>query len=173
MHAAYMPFTYIPEPAARRLARLAGPVVVYQPLAANVPPGMTALSTDGRLDLRAPIAGEDARMRAAMAEFLEWGRSNPGRSTAGADFLGARQGEIPFFDETAVNRIRSDIRRFQSTGQPADPTEAAFSLRLFLALAQDNDMAADRLDQDLIRINALEKDFLETLNDADDAAFSR
>ncbi|HSO18256.1 MAG TPA: hypothetical protein VLT88_02290, partial [Desulfosarcina sp.] len=75
--------------------------------------------------------------------------------------------------ETAVNRIRSDIRRFQSAGQPADPAEAAFSLRLFLALAQENDMAVDGLDQDLFRINALEKNFLETLNDADDAAFSR
>ncbi len=51
--------------------------------------------------------------------------------------------------------------------------EAEFSARLFLALAQENDLATDRLDDDLNRFKALENILLDTLKDADEAGFNR
>ncbi len=173
MQAAYMPFTYLSAATARSLAALVGPVVVYQPMRPHIPEPLAALASQGLVDLRTPILGDDDRLRAALAEFMDWARMNPGKSTAGAGFWGARQGEIPFFDETAINRIRSDIQRYRSSEDRAEPCEAGFSARLFLSLAQENDLAVDHLDRDLDRFNALEKDFLDQLVDADDAAFSR
>lgn len=173
MRAAFMPFTYLSAPAARLLAGLVGPLVVYQPLKTNIPSSLSALASEGIVDLRTPVTEDDGRMRAALAEFTQWAQMNPGKSTAGTGFLGARQGEIPFFDESTINRIRSDIHRFQQPDDRTERTEALFSARLFLSLAQDNDLAMDRLDQDLDHFNAQEKAFLDTLDGADDAAFDR
>jgi hypothetical protein len=134
---------------------------------------MKDLEAKGLIEIRTPLSGDEDRLRSALAEFTEWARLNPGKSTAGTGFLGARQGEVPFFDETAVNRIRSDIKNYGQSGQAETKTDEAFSARLFLALAQENDRAVEGLDQDLDRFEAMEKGFLETLKDADEADFSR
>jgi len=173
MKAAYFPFTYISEPIARLLAALVGPVAVYQPVKAAVPVELGELATQGVIELRTPMTNDDDRLRAALAEFTEWARQNPGRSTAGTDFLGVRQGTVPFFDETTINRIRSDIRRYGDAQQPEDGSEDRFSARLFLTLAQENDQAVARLDEDLDKFKAMEKEFLEDLKDAEEAGFSR
>jgi hypothetical protein len=117
---AYMPFAYLSEPTARILTALVGPVVVYQPLKANIPESLGALAMQGLVEIRTPITRDDDRLRAALSEFNEWARMNPGKSTPGAGFFSQRQGEIPFFEETAVNRIRSDINRYGQSGGAAD-----------------------------------------------------
>jgi len=173
MKAAYFPFTYLSEATARRLAALVGPVVVVQPIKTAVPAALNTLASQGLVEIRTPMTDDDDRLHAALREFTEWARMNPGRSTAGTDFLGARQGKVPFFDETAVNQIRSDLRQYSRSDRPADDSDDAFSARLFLALAQENDQAVDRLDQNLERFKTMEKEFLEILEDADEAGFSR
>lgn len=181
----YMPFTYIQESTARRLAALVGPVVIYQPSKNNIPADLSALASQGVVEIRIPIDRDEDRLRTALVEFKEWARMNPAASTAGADFFGARQGEIPFFDETAINRIRSDINRYRAADQQAgvqsdhqadhqvDEMAAGFSARLFLALAQENDRTTERLDHDLKRFKAQEKNFLESLQDTDETGFDR
>ena len=177
MTIAYMPFTYIPESTARILSALVGPVVIYQPLKKNIPESLSALASQGFVEIRTPMTQDDDRLCAALAEFTDWARMNPGKSTPGAGFFSARQGEVPFFDETTINRIRTDIKRYHQSDHPADDqtdeTQAGFSARLFLSLAQENDLATDRLDHDLNQFKALEKDFLVTLKDADDVGFNR
>ncbi|WP_319524304.1 hypothetical protein [uncultured Desulfosarcina sp.] len=173
MKAVYFPFTYLSESTARQLAGLVGPVVVYQPLKTAIPDEMKDLEAEGLIEIRTPLSGDEERLRSALVEFTEWARLNPGKSTAGTGFLGTRQGEVPFFNETTVNRIRSDIKNYGRSDQHEAKTDEAFSARLFLALAQENDQAVDGLDQDLDRFEAMEKGFLETLKDADEAEFSR
>lgn len=177
MTPAYLPFTYLSESTARILFALAGPVVIYQPLKTNIPENLSALALQGIVEIRIPIIRDDDRLRAALTEFTDWARMNPGKSTPGAGFFSQRQGDIPFFDETVINRIRSDIKQYHQNAHLADQeagrTEAEFSARLFLALAQENDLATDRLDLDLNRVKTLEKDFLDTLKDADEVGFSR
>ncbi|WP_372682845.1 hypothetical protein [Desulfosarcina sp.] len=174
---AYMPFTYLSESTARILSALLGPVVVYQPLESTIPEGMGALALRDLVEIRKPITRADDRLCAALAEFTDWARMNPGKSTPGTGYVSQRQGEIPFFDETAVNRIRSDINRYRPSDGLADhetrKTEAEFSARLFLALAQENDLATDRLDDDLNQFKSLENVFLDTLKDADEVGFDR
>jgi hypothetical protein len=169
----YMPFTYLPEFTARTLNRLVGPIVVYQPSKKIVPDSLSTLVSQGLVEIRTPIVHDDDRVSAALAEFTDWVRLNPGSSTPGAGFFSARQGEIPFYDETTINRIRSDIKRHDQSDHPADPSEAEFSARLFLAAAQENDRSADLLDHDLKQFKAQEKAFMDTIKDADDVTFNR
>lgn len=173
MKAAYMPFTYLSEATARLLYALVGPLVIYQPLKTQILQNLSALASEGLVEIRTPMTRDDDRLRAALTEFTEWARLNPGRSTPGPGFIGSQQGQVPFYDENAVNRIRSDIRRYQASGPQAGESEDGFSARMFLALAQDNDLNVDRLDNDLDRFKDLEKGFLEALEDAGDAGFSR
>ena len=170
-----MPFSYIAEPMARLLSELVGPLVVYQPLGADVPESLQRLDQEGLIALRSPMENDDDRLRAALAEFTEWARMNPGRATAGTGFVGARQGEVPHFDEDSIQAIRSQIRRHgESAGaDEVDPREASFSARLFLAVAQANDQTNDRLDNDLWQFQAMEKGFLDALGVDDDAAFGQ
>lgn len=173
MTPAFMPFTYLSAATARVLNALMGPVVIYQPSEKTIPDSLSALAAQGLVEVRTPVTGDSDRLDAALAEFKQWARMNPGKSTPGAGFIGARQGEIPFFDETTINRIRSEIKRHPMPTYQTDREVAAFSARLFLAVAQENDSAGDSLDQDLERFKTLEQDFLESLADADDAGFSR
>ena len=173
MTPAYMPFTHLSEPTARLLTALLGPVVVYQPLKTGIPEGLRALASQGLIEIRTPIVHDDDRLRAALVEFTAWVRLNPGRSTAGAGFFSVRQGEIPFFDETTINRIRTDIKRYHTPDRRSGGSDAGFSTRLFLAVAQENDLSTDHLAHDLHRFKALEKDFLESLKGADETAFNR
>ena len=177
MKIAYMPFTYLSESTARILTSLVGPPVIYQPLKSNIHQGLNALASQGLAEIRIPITRDDDRLRAALAEFTDWAWMNPGKTTPGAGFFSQRQGEVPFFDETAIHRIRTDIKRYQHSGLLAnhetEKAETEFSARLFLALAQENDRATDHLDHDLDRFKTLEKDFLDNLTDDDETGFNR
>ncbi len=173
MKPAYMPFTHVSADSARLLKALVGTVVVYQPLGTQIPEYLARMASQGLVETRAPMSGDDARLQAALAEFKAWAQMNPGRSTPGAGFVGARQGEIPFYEETAINRIRSDLNRYRFPDQGPDDMDAAFGVRLFLAVAQENDQAGDLLDRDLNRFSTLEQAFLEALNDADEVGFDR
>ena len=169
----YMPFTHLSAPTARLLAGLVGPVVVYQPIATAIPESLSSLAAQGLVHIRTPLAGDEARLTAAVKEFSGWAQLNPSAATPGAAYFGARQGAVPFFDETVVNRIRSEIMHYGSGDASRERREAEFSLRLFLAVAQANDQATEHLDHDLRDFKAREKDFLDLLADSDEADFNR
>lgn len=173
MKPVYMPFTYLTEPTARILSALMGPVVVYQPLENRVDDSLTALADQGLIDIRTPLTGDENRLAAALSEFTQWAGENPGRSTPGADYVGSQQGNVPYFDDSSISRIRSEIKQYK--GRPADTNaqETGFSARLFLAAAEQNDRTTAHLDQDLKQFKALEQGFLDSLVDSDEADFSR
>ena len=173
MKPVYMPFTYLPESMARVLASLVGPVVVYQPLENRVCESMTDLAAQGLVEIRTPLTGDEPRLHSALAEFTQWAGQNPGRLTPGAGFIGAQQGRVPFFDEHTINRIRSQIRRHGTPPADTATDEAAFSARLFLCIAEDNDRTTANLDRDLKQFKALQRGFLDSLVDSDEAGFSR
>lgn len=171
---AYMPFTHLAASSARTLNSLVGPVVIYQPIKKRVAENLDRLTAKGMIELRAPLTRDDDRLCSALAELIDWGRMNHGRSAAGANIVRTGQPEIPFFDDTAVSRIRSDLRRREAAAGPEpDRSEAQFNARLFLALAQENDLAGESLDQHLSHFQTLATAFLEHLPEADGAAFSR
>ena len=173
MRIAYMPFTHLAESTARKLYTLFGPVAVYQPMKIRIPETLSALAAAGLVELRTPITHDEERLAAALTEFTNWVQMNPASSSAGAGFFGARQGTVPFFDETVINRIRTDIRHHGEAGGRSDDPDALFRARLFLALAQENDMAVDSLRRDLGKVRDMEQAFIASLEDADETSFHR
>lgn len=173
MKPAYMPFTYLSAPTAHILKSLFGPLYLFQPSKTNIPENISALASQDLVEIRTPLTDDDDRLQAALAEFKAWALANPGRSTAGAGFIGTRQGEVPFYDETAISRIRTDLKRYPATDNPSNESQTGFSARLFLAVAQENDQASDNLDQNLNQFKTLEKSFLETLHGDDAVGFNR
>lgn len=169
----YMPFTHMTEPTARMLSTLVGPVVVYQPLENKVADSLTALADQGLIEIRSPLTGDEQRLTAALAEFTQWAGQNPGRSTPGTDFVGAQQGTVPYFDESTINRIRSEIKQYGTLPVDTAAEEAGFSARLFLAAAEQNDRTTAHLDQDLQQFKVLEQGFLDSLIESDESNFSR
>jgi hypothetical protein len=173
MKPVYMPFTHLTEPTARILSALMGPVVVYQPLENRVDGSLTALADQGLIDIRTPLTGDEDRLVAALSEFTRWAGENPGRSTPGADYVGSLQGNVPYFDDSSISHIRSEIKQYK--GRPAETNvqETGFSARLFLAAAEQNDRTTAHLDQDLKQFKALEQGFLDSLVEGDEADFDR
>lgn len=173
----YMPFTHISPAVAKMLAALTGPVVVYQPLAPPVDGRLAALSDQGTIQLRTPVSKDADRLRETLSEFFRWAQLNPGKSAAGAEFFSTLQKSVPFFDETAVSQIRADIKQYENPAVAARTdtasTELAFSARLFLAVAQENDLAVDLLNTDLNQVKTLEQGLLDVLKDADTDDFHR
>ena len=173
MNFAYMPFTYLSHSTAMALNYLFGPVTLYQPLKSVVPQELIALSEQGLLDIHTPVEQEDDRLQMAVLEFFEWAKMNPGASMAGSEFLGTRQGEVPFYDDTSISRIRSQIKTHGISNKEKEQSEALFRLRLFLTVAQENDRATESLNRDLTTFNQMEQHFLSTLVDADEGPFNR
>ncbi|MDL2269362.1 hypothetical protein LJC71_07535 [Desulfosarcina sp. OttesenSCG-928-A07] len=169
----YMPFTYISPAVAETLAALVGPVVVYQPMDPPAHDSLTALSDQGKIQLRTPVSDDTDKLGKTLAELFQWGRLSPGKSTAGTDFLSGQKDAVPFFDETAVSRIRADIKKYSDPAEPVETTDLIFSARLFLAVAQENDMAVETLNTDLDQFKTLEQGFLDVLEDADTPDFDR
>ncbi len=107
---AYMPFTCLSEPTARLLTALVGRVVVYQPLKMNIPESLTALVSQGLVEIRTPITRDDDRLRAALAEFMHWARMNPARNDPGGRFFQPTTGGHSIFRR---NRRQPDPFRHQ------------------------------------------------------------
>ena len=173
MKPVYMPFTYLTEPTARILSAFIGPMVVYQPVETHVDDSLTSLADKELIEIRSPLTGDEQRLAAALAEFTQWAGQNPGRSTPGAGFVSSQQGKVPFFDESAINRIRSEIKHYGTPPAGTDAEETEFSARLFLAVAEKNDRSTANLDQDLQQFKTMEQGFLDSLVDSDEAGFSR
>lgn len=173
MKPVYMPFTYLTEPTARILSVLMGPVVVYQPLENRVDGSLTALADQGLIDIRTPLTGDENRLSAALSEFTQWAGQNPGRSTPGADYVGAQQGNVPYYDDSSISRIRSEIKKYKGWPANTNAQETGFSARLFLAAAEQNDRTTAHLDQNLRQFKALEQGFLDSLAQGDEADFNR
>ncbi len=173
MNVAYMPFTHISESIARRLYALVGPVAVYQPIKSRIPEALPAMADAGLVEIRTPVPHDEERLTAALREFFNWAQMNPASSSAGVGYFGARQGTVPFFDETVINRIRTDIQHYGESDGRSDDPDALFRARLFLALAQDNDMTVHSLQRDLGEFRAMEQAFIESLEDTDETSFRR
>lgn len=151
------------------LAALFPKVAVYQPGAESVPPELTDLVSRGLLEIRTPVAGDEQRLRSAIAEYQAFARMHEGEDLA--CFM-TRQGQVPFFDDQSVDAIRDQLRkrvdgRAAETAPAADPLMEA---RLFLAMAQEFDRQQWALEEDLSRFADMEASLIKELQGDEETA---
>jgi hypothetical protein len=101
-------------------------------------PEVPKVSAGGpEITVHVPATDRRAELRHLIDDYRLWAQQHPGTDLA----AWAGRGEtVPFFDETSVARIRSDIRRSDTARPGANPL---FDCRLFLGIAEafDRQMA--------------------------------
>jgi len=170
MKPVYFPFTYINDAAARDLCACFGRVTVYQPGAHNIPENMQRLAEEGKLDLKVPVSGDEAKLEALIKEYREWGELHQKSDTAFLKAIGER---IPFFDDTFSTQLASQIKRIRDENYSKEKPDILFNARLFLCLAQDYDLVQDGINKDLVSVYEMEKKLLEGLTHEDEVFFSK
>ena len=159
MNPLYFPFTYISEPTATTLQRMFGRVTVYQASAMRTPVHLKRLADDDRIELRIPVKGDEDQIHALLNDFKTWSELHNARDFS---FFKTRQGHIPFFEETSVSRIRSDIKHQMQTA-PASKNNRLLSCRIFLHFAQQYDEQQSELIQNLASHETMRKNLFANL----------
>ena len=163
----YFPHTFIPETVMEAVQTCFSPFAVYQPSQRDVPPSMIEWQQKGWIEMHGPPKSDDGKLSLVLKDFSNWAALHGGDHHRGFDYFRSRLGQVPFFDENSVTRIRADIKR----GAPLNDTPAGgsrfFGARVFLSIAQQMDAAADSLSTDLRRHEEFEKKlFSELTGDA-------
>jgi len=71
MKPVYFPFTYINDTVARDLYACFGQITVYQPSTHDIPENMQRLADKGLLDIKVPVSGDEAKLKALINEYKE------------------------------------------------------------------------------------------------------
>jgi len=163
MNPLYFPFTYISEATATALQRIFGKVTVYQASSTGIPNQLKRLADNERIELKIPVKGEENKIHALLNEFKTWAELHSAKDFS---FFKTRQSSIPFFNETSVSRIRSDIKDSMKPA-PASENDPLMSCRIFLHFAQEYDEQKSELIQNLASHESMRKDLFANLTGDD------
>jgi hypothetical protein len=163
----YFPFTFISAPEVAAVSACFKQTAVYQPSRRAIPSEIEKLAESGLIDVRIPVAGDEDRLGAILKDYNEWARIHKGGAF---DFLRAWDGKVPFFDETSLSQIRSDIRKDSRAEPFHEEFEDGFSARLFLAIAQEFDLQQNALNRDLDLFDAMERNLIKELQGEEESS---
>lgn len=139
MKPAYFPFTYIPEPIARKLNSFFDSVIVYQPIDTKMPKIIRQLEQENLIEIRVPDNEDEERLIQFCGEFKKWGELHQSESVSLKSIF-----QNGFYNNSFTAQIRTDILK----GTKAEPPDisSVFSARLFLLMAQDLDIEQSAID---------------------------
>lgn len=167
MKPVYFPFTYISKPVVEALAACFRQTVVYQPSGLTIPAEIQGWAESNMLDIRIPVSGHEDKLEAILKDYAEWTSLH---QEGAAEYLKARRGSIPFFDETSASQIRAEIKAQSRPSQPQEESEDLLNARLFLHIAQDFDLQNNKLGQDLLTFEAMEQSLFDNLKGEDETS---
>lgn len=142
MKPAYFPFTYIPEPIARKLNSFFDRVIVYQPIVTKMPEMIRQLETENLIEIRVPDKEDEERLIQFCGEFKKWGELHQSEGVSLKTFF-----QDGFYNTSFAAQIRTDILK-ETKDEPSD-ISSVFSARLFLLMAQDLDIEQSAVDEGL------------------------
>jgi hypothetical protein len=175
------PYTYLTESRYRLYQALFGPLTLLQAAANQIPEHLTSLAVEGGLVIRTPVTERAEELAACRADFAAWAEQQQGagkRKRTGLDsqFFRHHGRQVPFYEDTAVTRLKSAIR---SGGEstPENPPEAIesdrlFQARLFLSMAQEYDRHQWDLVDDLWAFETQEQRLMDNLQGGPPAPYS-
>jgi hypothetical protein len=159
----YFPNTYLSPAVAAAIQGYFASVVAYQPVGGRLPADMHRLAQRGFLDVVAPPPDHDQQLELLTREFEQWGRLHHGGAGLRSAALFDRSGSDPLSNYPAPAIIASEIKR-RCAPTPASGQERPFMLaRIFLHLAQQADLQAHQLKQDLERFEKSHAELFEAL----------
>jgi hypothetical protein len=167
----YFPHTYLSPATAAAVQACFASAVAYQPVAGRLPEDMRRLAQSGFLDIVAPPTDDDRHIDLLIRELEQWGRLHRGGAGLQAAALFGRGGWDPMSNEPAPAAIASEIKRRCAPPVPAAGSEGPLRLaRVFLHLAQQADLQALHVQQDLERFEKGHAELVEALTGERDHA---
>jgi len=163
LNAVLFPFSWISPAQLSALEALSIRPVVLTPSEGKITPDLLKWQAAGRIEILVPLRGDDDRLGRFLREYRSWADAHRGTDISLARIL---EGEIPFFDDSHVARIRSEIRRGRSgAGEGAGPDQRLTRARLFLLMAQEYDRQSREIEQDLENLQGLESAMFTELHE--------
>ena len=163
----YFPFTYISKPVMEALSACFRQTVVYQPSGNRTPSEMQGWAESNRIDIRIPVSGHEDKLETILKDYADWMSLH---QEGAAEYLKARRGSIPFFDETSASQIRAEIKAKSRSSQPQEESEDLLNAKIFLHIAQDFDLQNNKLGQDLLTFEAMEQNLFDNLKGEDETS---
>jgi hypothetical protein len=168
----YFPFTYLPADVMGTLGVFFSQIAVYQPSDLPIPEEMAAWAQSGKLTVRIPLNAGSANLAQAAKAYRVWAAQHQGSELA---FFKTAKDAIPFYDESSVHEIRSEIRHKQDErNRITQPSSEADGLlmqaRLFLQMAQEFDAEQWAIRHSLNTQAAMERDMMKSLQGETEAA---
>jgi len=156
----YFPFTWADESTIQAITAVFPRIAIYQPSVCRGASLLHPFEQAGKLEIRVPVTEDSNKLEMMVADYQNWAKLHRGNDLT---FLKTRQPAIPFMDHLS-SRIQSDILHYEDTamGPAHDPV---FNARLFLEIAATYDVQQADLNQDLEKIQDLEKRFMAALGD--------
>ncbi len=161
----YFPFTCIPHAVAEGLNICFGRTVIYQPSLLKMSSEMHKLDEEKLIAVRRPVSGDESKLRGVVKAYRQWAENHQGSELA---FFKTQKDKAPFFEDTAVQQIRSDVRRRAAGEAEMPPPDYLFNARMFLSIAQAYDEQHMALDSDLADLQALEQEMLKNIRGSED-----
>ena len=164
MKATVFPFTWLPEPDLQVLADHFYRPTVLAASDRDVERHLSEWHEAGRIELQIPFQGDAQRLAALRGDFQRWAETHRGVDRSIAQIL---EESIPFYDDSHVAKIRSQIRR-KTSGDRDASLDRLTRARLFLQMAEHYDRQRRELETDLKAFNALETAMLSDLRDMEE-----
>ena len=141
--------------------------VVYQPSRLKIPAEIQRWAESNVLDIRIPVSGHEDKLEAILKDYADWTNLH---QEGAVEYLKARRGSIPFFDETSASQIRAAIKAKSRPSRPQEGSEDLLNARLFLHIAQDFDLQNNTLSQDFLTFEAMEQNLFDNLKGEDETS---
>ena len=159
----YFPFTYVPQWVAQTLAAYFKQFTVYQPSGRRLPAEMQPWAEANIMEVRVPLRTDDEALSKMVKDFQAFASLHgDGKYLQTAAFWG-HHGAIPFFGESAVSRIVSEVKKTSRTEPVAADLDPLFCARVFLEFAHEYDRQNDELCQGLGVNDRRSRDLLEEI----------
>lgn len=161
----YFPMTYLSVDVEAALAACFRQTAVCRSSNRELPETMQAAVFAGRLVVYTPVKAESTRLLELVDAYHAWAQENRGVDLS---VFKGNESRIPFYEDTAISKIRQDIREMGSESEKAQVSDPVFTARLFLEMAQDLDRQNDALERTLEGVREKENSmFANLLGDAD------
>lgn len=165
MQAILFPHTYIPAAVCEAVAAYFRPLRIYQPTSHKIPAPLQALSQKGSIKIVIPVRHDDEKTAALLLEYRKMAELH---QDGLRDYLKRRTQTVPFFDESAISRLKGDIRKGASKAEKEEPLLKA---RLFLQMAQELDLQNEEISRKLEETRRTEKRLFSDLVGGSETSF--
>lgn len=162
----FFPFTYMSEPTAAALSALFSRAALYRPSDVPLPETLQRQADAGLLEIRTPLQGNEERLNRAVADYRAWAERHGGSPLA---FFQSQHGQIPFFEDASLSRIRSQIKQWTKAEPTGETTDPVFAARLFLSVAQAFDREQCEINRSFAGLRDLEVSLLKSIHGESDA----